>query len=507
MLLQEIKLGESKVLEFKEKLPSDPKKYVKTVVAFSNCLGGKIVIGVSNANNEIIGIDPELDVFSMMDSIANSIADNCEPQIIPNIYPVTLEGRTVIVVEVVRGSLQPYFIKSLGKDHGTYIRIGATSHPADTIYLSEMELKRRNISFDSLPCEKFEVTDELARKCCDIIYESKLYHEPRLVNRASIKRVQPQNLVNWKLLIDENGKFTASNAFALLMQEDDSYFDNSRVQCAVFKGTTRSHFIDKKEYYGSVLELIDLSYDFIIRHINVGLSINGLYSSPDYEIDPFIIRELLNNAFHHRSYIDDGAIQVSIFDDRLEITSPGSIYNNLSVEQIISGRTSSRNKVLTRVFKEMGLIEEWGTGLQRVIDRCRDMYLPDPKFEDLDTAFRVTVFRNNSVKSKENLTELNDISVKDSDKMTESDNISVKDSDKMTELNKKIHHFKEKDQVKVLSVINYLKQNNSITSLETKSLLGVSESTCRRLLTKCVEADILYSKGQTKNKKYYLMKE
>lgn len=89
MLINEIKQGESKVLEFKEKLPTDSKKYVKTVVAFSNCSGGKLVIGVNNTNNEIVGIDPEEDVFVLMDNIANAISDTCEPQIIPNIYPVT----------------------------------------------------------------------------------------------------------------------------------------------------------------------------------------------------------------------------------------------------------------------------------------------------------------------------------------------------------------------------------------------------------------------------------
>ena len=80
MLLQEIKQGESKILEFKEMLPSDSKKYVKTVIAFSNCLGGRIIIGVNNTNNEIVGIDPDLDVFTMMDNIANAIADNTSHQ-------------------------------------------------------------------------------------------------------------------------------------------------------------------------------------------------------------------------------------------------------------------------------------------------------------------------------------------------------------------------------------------------------------------------------------------
>lgn len=482
MLLYEIKKGESKTLEFKERLPANAKNYLKTIVAFSNCLGGKLIIGVSDKNNQIVGIDMDIDIFTMMDDIANAIADNCEPQIIPNIYPVTIDKKTIIVIEVVKGSLQPYYIKSLGKDNGTYIRIGATSHPADVIYLSEMELKKRNISFDSLPCEKFIVTDELIDKCCNMIYESKMLYE----HSYQVKRITLENLINWKVLIEENNRLIASNAFAIMMQEDDTYFDNSRVQCGLFKGDTRSFFIDKKEYNGPIFKLIESAYDFIIRHINVGLNIDGLNSLPDYEIDPFIIREVLNNAFHHRSYIDDGAIQVSIFDNKLEITSPGSIYNNLSIEQIISGRTSSRNKILTRLFKEMGLIEEWGTGLQRIIDKCKETGLPDPKFEDMDTAFRVTIYRKNTV-IKEKMIEFNNNSVKN-----------------MTELMKQIENFNHKDQQKVILIYEYLKDHNFITSTIAQTLLNVSESTCRRILVRCEKANILKSSGNTKSRKYYL---
>lgn len=503
MLLDEIKQGESKVLEFKEKLPSDSKKYVKTVIAFSNGAGGKLVIGVNNTNNEIVGIDPEEDVFELMDNIANAISDTCEPQIIPNIYPATVEGKTVIVIEVVRGSLQPYYLKSLGKENGTYIRIGATSHPAGNIYLSEMELKSKNITFDSLPCLKFDVTNEVVNKCCDMIYESKLDHAFDNESKAIIKKVKVQNLINWKLLIEENDQLVASNAFALVMQEDDTYFDNSRVQCAVFKGTTRAHFIDKKEYSGSVLELIELAYNFIIRHINVGLKIDGLYSSPDYEIDPFIIRELLNNAFHHRSYIDDGAIQVCIFDDRIEITSPGSIYNSLTIEQIINGRTSSRNKVLTRLFKEMGLIEEWGTGLQRVIERCREIGLSDPKFEDLDTAFRVSLIRGKSLEKDGKMSE----SVSEKDNPLKKDGEMselVSEKDNSLKLSEKLANMDEKERNYVEVIIQHLSSNECITSKDVVELTNVSIATAKRILAKCVDLNILYSTGQTKNKKYYL---
>lgn len=322
--------------------------------------------------------------------------------------------------------------------------------------------------------------------------------------------------MNWKLIINENNQLIASNAFAIIMQEDDTYFDNSRVQCARFKGVNRAQFIDKKEFTGPIINLIEKTFNFIISHIHVGMKINGLYSCPNYEIDPYIIRELLDNAFHHRNYMDDSAIQVSIYDDRLEIVSPGSIFNNLSLTQILSGRTSSRNKVLTRFFKEMGLIEEWGSGLQRVIELCKQTGLPEPKFEDLDTAFRVTIYRNVSHTNYQipatplNIAETNSI---------------------FSEVNAKGPYFAEaqpnlalieknlskailedlftniKDIKRCLKLIHYLLNNASITIKEAMPLLELQDRSCRMFLKRCEKFGILNSIGSTTNMKYYLYQE
>lgn len=173
MLLDEIKQGESKVLEFKEQLPYNSKNYLKTIIAFSNGNGGKLIIGVRDKTGEIVGIPDYEDELLLIDKIANAIADACEPQIIPNIYPTPINGKTLIVIEVVAGILKPYFLKNTGKEDGTYIRIGTTSHPADRILLSELEYMRKNISFDALPCPNFPINEDIIEKMCKLIYLSK----------------------------------------------------------------------------------------------------------------------------------------------------------------------------------------------------------------------------------------------------------------------------------------------------------------------------------------------
>ena len=110
MTLQEILSGESKNVEFKEKLPEKSIKYMKTVVAFANSSGGSLVFGVEDSTCRVVGIDDET-IFKTMDAITNAIADCCEPAIYPDVSLQTVEGKTIIVVEIPIGRQRPYYIE------------------------------------------------------------------------------------------------------------------------------------------------------------------------------------------------------------------------------------------------------------------------------------------------------------------------------------------------------------------------------------------------------------
>ena len=111
MTLEEILAGESKNVEFKENLPEKSIKYMKSVVAFANGTGGKIIFGIADKTREVVGFDKE-DVFKKMDAIANAVSDSCEPAIIPDISLQTIDGKTVIVAEISEGRQRPYYIGS-----------------------------------------------------------------------------------------------------------------------------------------------------------------------------------------------------------------------------------------------------------------------------------------------------------------------------------------------------------------------------------------------------------
>lgn len=140
MTIDEIVRGESKTVEFKIMLPKDSEKYIKTIVAFANSQGGQLVIGIDDKTREVVGVDADI-LFQTMDSISNAVSDSCTPQIVPNVEPQTVDGKTVIVVTVAPGPNRPYYVKSRGKEEGTFIRVAGTSRPAHSEKIRELEME------------------------------------------------------------------------------------------------------------------------------------------------------------------------------------------------------------------------------------------------------------------------------------------------------------------------------------------------------------------------------
>ncbi|MCI8713282.1 MAG: winged helix-turn-helix transcriptional regulator [Ruminococcus sp.] len=384
MTIEEIVRGESRNVEFKVTLPKESEKYTKSVVAFAKSQGGKLIFGVDDKTREVAGVDED-ELFRMMDSISNAISDSCRPQIVPNIEPQTVDAKTVIVVTVTPGANRPYYLKSKGKDKGTFIRVAGTSRPAYPEKVKELELEGARIYWDELTCIGYEVTDEMVKKLCDDIL--------RFRNKMGLPKrdVTLTQLINWKLLKKENDSLMASNAFALMTSD---YFSFSKTQCAVFRGTERTVFLDKREFSGPIYEQIVEATDFVLRNIRLGATIDGLVRKESYELPLEAIREMIINAHCHRNLMDDSCIQVAIYDDRLEVTSPGGLYNGLTYEELMNGHSKIRNRAIANVFNKMGLVESWGTGVKRILCAARDYGLPTPSFQVFDDMFRVNLFRN-----------------------------------------------------------------------------------------------------------------
>lgn len=173
----------------------------------------------------------------------------------------------------------------------------------------------------------------------------------------------------------------------------DNKIKSSKIQCALFKGQTRDIFIDKKEFNGPVYEQIDDAYHFVLRHIDMGAEIEGEYRKDVYELPISAIREMIANAVLHRSYLDKSCIQVCLYDDRIEVSSPGMLYGGLDLETAKLGKSTCRNEALAEAFHYMHTVEAWGTGLPRIINRCKEYGLPEPLFEEFGDGFKVSLYR------------------------------------------------------------------------------------------------------------------
>ena len=389
MLSEEIKSGESTNIEFKVEVPKKSEKYIKSVIAFANTAGGKIIIGVDDETHEVVGVNKD-DVFKIKDNITNTISDMCCPQIFPNISVETLDGKSVIVVEIYPGANRPYYIKSLGKEAGTYIRVSGTSRPADDSILKDLELQGANQSFDEMICVEHKFDLAKAEELCKSIKNYMVEASKTTAEKEKVKDVTVQNLINWGVVRNIEGTLVPTNAFVLLT---DNIFPFAKIQCALFKGTERVVFIDKRDFEGPLYEQIEEAYEFVLKHINLGAEIKGLIRTDAYELPTEAIREAIVNATTHRNFLDRACVQVAVYDDRVEITSPGMLYGGLTIEQIKEGGSKIRNRCIAEVFSRMKIIESWGTGIKRMFSSCKEYGVREPELLEIGDSFRVNLYR------------------------------------------------------------------------------------------------------------------
>lgn len=478
-MIERITQGESKVLEFKETLP-ESKKYIKTILAFANTSGGQLLIGVRD-DKTIIGVEPD-EAIRMMDRISNAISDLCEPMIMPNIYLTSLEGKTIIVVEVYPSKNTPHFIKGEGMENGTYIRVGATTRVADSTKLQELQMQGKHVSYDKVIYRGEAVQQEdIEELCATINTYRKNYCSIHELTKA-LPDVTLQSLINWDILQKVGDTLVPTNAYMLLIGKG---FPFSKIQCATFKGETRSIFINKKEYRGSLFEQVEAAYEFMIANLKIGAEINGLIRRDIYEIPLNVLREILLNASVHRNFLMNSCIQVSIFDDRLEVTSPGSLYGGLTLEQALEGTSVLRNSGIAEVFAQAKLIESWGTGLQRIVQGCIEHGLPKPEFFESNTSFRIVIYRE-----KES-------SIKIVDKKSSIKIVDEKPSIKTVDIVPKM-----KTEKKLQDILTYMKVNKEYSRVEIMQALGLKESRTRDLLRLLLKEDKIIKSGQRKNAMY-----
>jgi len=355
-LVEKINNGEDSYTQFKETIIRS-QSLAKEMVAFSNSEGGVIIFGVAD-NKAIKGLKDE-DIEKLRQLIANVANENIRPPIYPLIEIVTLDNCQIVVVTVLKGTNKPYSTSS-----GVYyIKSGSEKK-----IISSEELQRLFMQSDRLYAdEKVLLKTTINDLNTELFYQFlekenlKIYEELKngFLTLATV-------LENRELLRDNCLTLSGNLIFGKIPQRFNKSF---YVDCVYFDGNdiTVNHFISKEIIKGTFGELYKQSLNFLKSHLRKKQVENDFNTLGQSEIDEVILSELIVNALVHRDYFINSSIKIFMFDNRVEIISPGKLTNYLTVAKIKSGISIHRNPILNSVSKYILPYSGYGSGIKRVL--------------------------------------------------------------------------------------------------------------------------------------------
>ncbi len=373
MISQLLAENEGKTVEFKENTRA-LNGILKTVVAFANTAGGTIVIGVQDKGKNVIGVPESL---LEEERIANAISDSIHPLLTPDLEIQSIRNKELLIVRVPH-SVGPYYLKSEGPERGVYVRFGSTNRVVDAEMLDSLRLLAKRVSFDELPHPHGHLDLETMKE----------------VFEKAGKRTTAQCLENLGVETFRAGKKYPSNGGVLLFGSNKKkLFPDAEIRCARFAGLNREKILDQADIEVPLPFATDSILAFIERNISKKARIGRIYREDILQYPPIALREAVLNALIHTDYSMIGChIQIAIFNDRIEITNPGGLPFGQTIEKALAGSSKIRNRVLARVFRELHLIEQWGSGLRRIQETCKAQGLKPPLIEEFNTQFRLTLY-------------------------------------------------------------------------------------------------------------------
>lgn len=333
-----------------------PKSWLKSVSAFANTRGGHIYFGYKDSTHEAVGLeDPQ--------SVASKISELIESRIAPHVrYELTVIqtdpfGKVCLDLCVFNGPNYPYYYVH-EKTKEAYTRHGDRSVITTELELNNLILKGQNKTYDALPT-RYKLSDV-----------SFTLFQATYKKETSDDLVFPRDLISFGLL-DEDGMVT--NAGLLLC--DQGYLTQSRIVCTRWKGTVKGSVegdaLDDQEYSGaSLITLLSSAETFIRNNSNNAWTIRGMRREEHSDYPYKAVREVLVNALIHRDYQIIGTeVHVDMFDDRMEIISPGGMFNGGRIQDMDLNHIPSvrRNEVISDIFGRLSYMDRRGSGIGRIV--------------------------------------------------------------------------------------------------------------------------------------------
>ena len=462
-------IGESTSYDKKEKLEiNKPKSWLKSVSAFANGRGGKLIFGVKE-DNTILGLDDYQKDSENISEIIKTRMDSI-PEFDMEIQEI--EEKVILILSIYPGKNTPYFVIDSGS-RTAYKRVGNQSVPATRIDLFNMSLKGQRVTYDSLESDK-KIQDVTFKELA-IEYKNK-----------TSKKFEEKDLLSFGLINEEGHLTIAGSLFA-----DGYQVYQSRVFCTRWNGLTKANglmdALDDQEFEGNIIYLLKASMDFVKRNSKKMWKKGPMYRVEYPEYPERAVQEAIVNALIHRDYSVIGSeVHLDIYDDRLEIYSPGGMYDGTFVQNINPYNVSSsrRNPVLADLFARMDLMERRGSGLRKIIEayELEEKYKIKlkPEFRSTESAF-FTVLKNLNYEGQ-------------SEGKNEGQNEGKNEGQKL----------KPKDRQE--RIIHIMKDTKNITALELSKLLFVSVSTIERDLKKLTDEKVIEYTGSAKDG-YWIVKK
>lgn len=437
---------EGKNIEFKRQYTDDIKY---AVLAFANTEGGTLYIGI-NDDGSVEGVE---DPDAVMLQVMNMIRDTIRPDITVAVDCSTelMENKHVVVLTIQRGVARPYYLANKGiRPAGVYVRQGASSVPASETAILQMIKESSGDVYE----EARSLNQNLTFK------EAEAYFAKKHLQFGDAQKRTLQ-------LISADG--TYSNLGMLLSDQCISI-----IKLAVFEGSKKTVFHDRKELSGSLFKQLEDAYAYINQFNYTRSEFPGLERVDTRDYPPEAVREALLNAVIHREYGIGGPTLISIFDDRIEFVTIGGLVKGLSLADIKLGVSMLRNKNLANVFYRLHLIEAYGTGLLK-IDECYADCAVKPQLLATDNAFKLVLPNINFAAKR----------VK---------NYSLADESKTA----------SKKEERYQIVLELARKNSLVTRSMIEKALHVSTSTAVLVLKKMLQLGMLKKYGEGRNVSYSL---
>lgn len=416
---------ETNNLEYKRNISNT---FLKTITAFANYGGGEVIFGLDD-NGEIVGLD-KLEEKAL--NIENKVNDNISP--LPDYNIKIDEDKKIIKLLVREGKHKPYYYK--GK---SYKRADSSTIEVDKMELNRLILESSNKNFEDLPSLNQDLTFS--------------YLEEELKEKLNIKELNLDILKTLSLYSDEDGYNKAGE----ILSDKNSY---ELIDLARF-GNTIDIFISRDRLgQVSLIEAFNKSLK-IFRNNYTYEIIEGASRRKVEKIPEKAFREALANGIVHRSWDVNSSVKVAMFDDKIEITSPGGLPVGISKEEYLNGQISIlRNPILAGVFFRLNIIEQFGTGIMRINYAYKNS-LVKPAYNIFQNSIRVTL-----------------------PVYTESIN------------------FLGKDEELVYSI---LKDKGEVSRAEVEELSGFSKDKSIRLLNKLIKENIIEKVGRSVDTRYKIL--